>query len=94
MPLILCNCLNYFIAKMSKELKTTTPWEFLSGPAVKTLPANTGSVGSIPSWGAKIPHALQPKNQNIKQEQYCNTFNKDYKYGPHQKNLKKKKKPD
>ena len=32
------------------------------------------------------------KNQNIKQKQYCNKFNKDLKNGPHQKkNLKKKK---
>ena len=25
----------------------------------------------------KIPHALQPKNQNIKEKQYCNKFSKD-----------------
>ena len=30
-------------------------------------------------WGARIPHASQPKNQNIKQKQYCNKFNKDLK---------------
>ena len=47
---------------------------------VKTLPSNTGGAGSIPGWGAKIPHASQPKNQkNIKQKQYCNKFNKDFK---------------
>ena len=34
-PLTLCNCLNYFIAKMSKELKTTPPWEILGDPVVK-----------------------------------------------------------
>ena len=26
------------------------------------------------------------ENQNIKQKQYCNKFNKDFKSGPHQKN--------
>ena len=31
------------------------------------------------------------KNQDIKQKQYCNYFNKDFKNSPHQKNLKKKK---
>ena len=32
------------------------------------------------------------KTRNIKQKQYCNKFNKDFKNGPYQKNLKKKKK--
>ena len=39
----------------------------------------------IPGHGAKIPHASQPKNQNIRQKQYSNKFNKDFKNGPHQK---------
>ena len=46
-----------------------------------------GGEGSIPGQGVKIPHALEPKSQNIKQKQYCNKFNKDLKNGPHQKNL-------
>ena len=46
---------------------------------VKTLTSSAGGVGSIPGWGAEIPHASQPKNQNMKQKQYCNTFNKDLK---------------
>ena len=33
---------------------------------VKTSSSNGGGVGSIPGWGAKIPHASWPKNQNIK----------------------------
>ena len=37
-------------------------------PVVKTSPSNVGSEGSIPDQGAKIPHALWPKNQNIKQK--------------------------
>ena len=59
---------------------------------VKTSPSNAEGAGLIPVWGAKIPHALQPKYQNIKQKQYCNKFNKDFKNGPHQKKkiLKKK----
>ena len=31
----------------------------------------------------KIPLALRPKSQNIKQKQYCNKFNEDFKLGPH-----------
>ena len=46
-------------------------------------PSNAEGMGSIPDWGAKIPHASQPKNQNIKkQKKYCNKFNKDFKNGP------------
>ena len=41
----------------------------------------------------KIAHASRPKNQNIKQEQYCNKFYKDFlRNGPHQKKSLKKKK--
>ena len=58
---------------------------------VKTLPSNIGGAGSIPGRGAKIPHASRPKNQNIKQKQYCNRFSKDFKSGPHPKNLLKKR---
>ena len=66
-------------------------WAFPGGPVVEILPSNARSAGLIPGWGAKIPHALQPKNQNMKQKQYCNKFNKDFKNGPHQKIFKKKK---
>ena len=61
--------------------------DFPSGPVVQTLPSNAGGVGLIPAQGAKIPHASWPKNQDIKEKQYCNKFNKDFKNGPHQKNL-------
>ena len=44
--------------------------DFPGGPVVKTSPSNAGGVGSIPGRGAKIPHALRPKNQHIKQKQY------------------------
>ena len=42
-----------------------------------------GGAGSIPGQGAKILHALRLKNENMKQKQYCNNFNKDFKNGPH-----------
>ena len=44
---------------------------------VKILPSNAEDTGSIPAWGAKILHASWPKNQNKKQKQYCNKFNKN-----------------
>ena len=54
-------------------------WNFPGRPVVKTSPSNTGGAGSIPGQGAKIPHALRMKDQNINQKQYCNKFNKDLK---------------
>ena len=61
--------------------------DFPGSPVVKTLPFNAGGAGSVLGQGAKIPHALQPKKQNIKQKQYCNKFNKVFKNGPHQKKI-------
>ena len=52
--------------------------DFPGGPVVKTSPCNAGGTDSIPGRGAKIPHASWPKNQNIKQKQYCNKFDKDF----------------
>ena len=43
-----------------------------------------------PWWGAKTPHASWPENQNTKEKQCCNKFNKDFKNGPHQKILRKR----
>ena len=69
--------------------------DFPSGPVIKTWPSNAGGAGSIPGQGAKIPPALWPKTQNIKQKQYRNKFNKDFKKslksGPHQEKYFKKK---
>ena len=59
--------------------------DFPRDTVVKTSPSNAGGAGLIPGRETKIPHALQPKNQNIEQKQYCNKFNKDFKHGPHQK---------
>ena len=69
-------------------LRNRTLGTFPSGPVVQTLPSNAGDGGSIPGGGPEIPHASRPKNQNIKQKQYCNKFNKDFKNGPQQKDLK------
>ena len=51
--------------------------DFPGSPVVKTLPSSAGDMSSILilGQGAKIPHTLQQKNQNIKQKQYCNKFN-------------------
>ena len=53
--------------------------DFPGSPGVETSPSNAGGAGWIPGGGAKIPHALWPKNLNIKQKQYCNKFNTLYK---------------
>ena len=53
--------------------------DFPGGPVIKTSPSNAGGAGSIPGGGAKIPQASRPQNRNIKQKQYCNKFNKDFK---------------
>ena len=71
-------------------------WGFGSSLAVhwvvKTSPSNAGGAGLITDWGAKIPHALWPKELDIKQKQYWNKFNKNFKNGPHQKIFKTNKK--
>ena len=59
------------------------------GSVVRTPHPNAGSAGLIPDWETKIPQALGPKEQNIKQKRYCNKFNKDLKNGPHPKNILK-----
>ena len=74
----------YYSTIIKKGTSLVAQWLRLHVP-------NAGGVGSIPGRGAKIPCASGPKNQNIKQKQYCNKFNKDFKNGPYQKNLEKKK---
>lgn len=49
----------------------------------KNLPSSAGGEASVPGQAAKIPHAIWPKNQNIRQEQYCNKFNRNFKNDPH-----------
>ena len=67
-------------------------WDFPGCPVVTTSPSNAGGTGLIPGWGV---NALWPKNQNIKQKQYCkkknSKFNKDFKNSLHlKKSLKNK----
>ena len=57
--------------------------DFPGDPVVKTSPSKAVGVDSIPPQRAKIPHASCPENQNIRQKQYCNKFNKDLKNGPY-----------
>ena len=49
-----------------EKKKITSTGDFPGGPMVKNLPSNAMGVGSVPDQGAKIPHTLRPKNQNIK----------------------------
>ena len=68
--------------------------DFPGSPIVKpSSPSSAEGVGSIPGQGTKIPCASWPQNQNIKQKQCYNKFNKDFRNDPHKKkkkNLKKK----
>ena len=81
-------------AKKAGNEREKELYDFSGRPVVKTLLSNTGGVGSILGWGAKILHASQPKSQNIKKKIRNNMvteFNKDFKNAPRQKNSFKKK---
>ena len=66
---------------------------FPSGPVIKTLPSNPRDVGLLPGQGVKSPHVSWQKEKNKTiQKLHCNKFNKDFKNGPHQEMLQKKKK--
>ena len=82
------NSLNSYIILLKNKPLTG---DFPGCPIVKTSPSDAEGEGSVPGWGAETPHASQPKKpKHIKQEQYCNKFNKDFlKNGPHQKKKKK-----
>ena len=45
-------------------------WDFPGGRVVKTSLSNAGSASSIPGPGAKIPHAMRPKQQEKKKKQW------------------------
>ena len=81
-PHFLTSCnLNYYLKTTSRDC--------LGSPVVKSPPSNAGAADLIPGWDgrARIPHALGPKNQNIKQKQYCSKFNRNFKNGPHQRKI-------
>ena len=61
-----------------KEMDTTKQLS-PGGPVVRTLPSDAEGAGSTSSQGTRIPHALWPKPQNVKQKQCCNKFNKIFK---------------
>ena len=71
-----------FIQNVFKKLVTR---DFPACPVVKTSSSNTGGAGLILGQEAKIPHTSGPKNQNLREKQHCNKFNKDLKNRPHQK---------
>ena len=66
------------------------PRDFPGGPVVKTPSSNAEGGDLIPGQRTKIPHVLRSKNQNIKQKQYCNAFNNDFKNWSTSKNKTKK----
>ena len=76
-------CLRCSELYMSRHIIRDIP----GSPPVKTLPSNAEGVGLIPGQGVKIPNAWWPKNQNIKQKQHCDKFNKDLKNGPCKKKM-------
>ena len=53
--------------------------DFPGGPVVKTLPSNSGGEGSIPGRELRFHMPGAKILKNIKQKQYCNRFNKDFK---------------
>ena len=69
------------------DMKIVNVGHFPGSPVVKASPSNAGGAGLIPGQGANIPHASRPENQNIKQKQYWNKCNKDFRNGSRQKNL-------
>ena len=76
--------------QVSHVLKYTKAYLYAvpDSPVVKTSSSNAEGVGTTTGLVAKTSHASGPKNQNIKQKQCCFKFNKVFKNGPYQKNLK------
>ena len=70
-------------------MKYTERRDVSDGPVVKTSPSKAGGEYLISGREAKLPYALWLKNQNIKQKQYCNKFNTDFKKDPQKKSLEK-----
>ena len=70
----------------SSELKRRSR-DFPGGPVVNFAFQRRGCGFNL--W-AKVPHASWPKNQNIKQKQYCNKFSKGFKKKVHIKKIFKK----
>ena len=75
---------NWTVLNWNNILSAYQSLDFLGGSVVKTSPYNAGDACFIPGWGTR-PHMLWGQNKNIKQKQYCNKFNKDFKNGSLQK---------
>ena len=60
---------------------------------VETSSSNAGAGSLIPDPGLRS-HMPWGQNQNVKQKQYCNTFNKDFKDGPYQKKKEERKRKE
>ena len=77
------NCRSLFIGTQGRlrtlKHQTRNRGDFRGAPMDKTSFSNARDAGSIHCLEAKIPHAVWPKKQNIKQKQYCNKFNKNLK---------------
>ena len=67
------------IQRITKNLFKNEYRDLPGGPVVKTSPSSAGGVGLVPGQRAKIPHASQPKQQNMKQKKYCDKFSKNLK---------------
>ena len=71
--------------RQNNRKKSNKSFRDFPGDPVKTSPSNAGVAGGslVSKLRSHMPHGQ--KSQNIKQKQYCNKFNKDFKNGPHQK---------
>ena len=69
--------MNSFPAPWSKIKQRSR--DFPDSPVVKTSPSSSQGVGLIPAWGAKILCTLGPRNLSIKQKQYHDKFDGDFK---------------
>ena len=69
----------HFLTYNSSRASERPAGTFLGVQWLKLHLPNAGGAGSIPDQGVMITHVSGPKNQNIKQKQYCNKFNKDFK---------------
>ena len=74
------------------SVKDQTTWDFPGGPATEPSASYARGEGSIPGWGARIPHASRSKKKmkHKQHNQYCSKFKKTLQNGPHQNILKNK----
>ena len=85
------NVLSKMVSRSDLYFKRLLCGDFPGSLVVETSPSNVEGMGWIPGQEAKLLHVSWPKNPNIKHKQYCKKFNKDFKNGPHEKNLQKKR---